>query len=65
MFMRARVVGGDVLFLTVDFAYALRSHAPPYIEQKRAGAAGEIKHAGKMFFGAGAGILAVQRHNTG
>ena len=57
-----QVIGGDVLFLTVDFAYALRAHAPPYIEQKRTGTAGEIKHAGKMLFGACAGILAVQRH---
>ena len=39
------VVGGDVLFLPVDFADAVRPHALAHVEQQRAGAAGEVEHA--------------------
>ena len=41
------VVGGDVLFLPVDLADAVRPHALAHVEQQRARAAGEVHHAGQ------------------
>lgn len=59
------VVGGDVLFLAVDFADAVRAHPFPHIQQQRAGAAGEIEHAAEVLYRAGLGLLTVERDNAG
>jgi hypothetical protein len=55
-----QVVGGDVLFLPVDHADAVRPHLLAHVQQQRAGAAGEVQHAIQLFLFAGGGVLAVQ-----
>ena len=59
------VVGGDVLFLAVDLADAVRPHALAHVEQQGAGAAGKVQHAFQRFFLPGLGFLAVQGDDGG
>ena len=59
------VVCGDVLFLPIDFADAVRSHALAHIQQQRTRTACEVEHAGEPFFLACRGLLAVERHDRG
>ena len=59
------VVGGDVFFLPVDHADAVRPHAPAHVEQERAGAAGEIQHVLQAVPLACGRVLAVERDDAG
>ena len=59
------VVGGDVLFLPVDLADAVRPHALAHVQQQRAGAAGEVEHAVQPSSLAGRRLLAVERDDGG
>ena len=60
-----QVVGGDVLFLAVDLADALRPHAFAHVQQQGAGAAGKVQHAFQPLLRAGLRFLAVQRDDGG
>jgi hypothetical protein len=60
-----QVVGGDVLFLAVDLADAVRPHALAHVQQQRARAAGKVQHAVQMRTLAGRRFLAVQRDDGG
>ncbi|MNN94973.1 hypothetical protein D3C81_2137040 [compost metagenome] len=40
-----QVIGGNVLFLTVNLANAMRPHAFAHIQQQRAGTAGKVQYA--------------------
>ncbi|QEG33340.1 hypothetical protein Pr1d_06010 [Bythopirellula goksoeyrii] len=61
----AEVVGGDVLFLPVDFADTAASlhHAVPDVQEQGARTAGEVEHAIQALAGAGLGCLAVEGDN--
>ena len=61
------VVGGDVLFLAVDFANGAADlvHLLAHIEKQRAGAASEVQHALQPLLGPGLRFLAVQRDDGG
>ena len=59
-----QVVGGDVLFLPVDFADAVGAKPFAHVQQQRTGAAGKIEHAFQLFLLAGGGFLAVQRDDA-
>ncbi len=62
-----QVVGGDVLFLPVDFANgAVRVfHPVPHIQEQGAGPAGEIEHALQPLLRPGLWFLTVQRDDSG
>lgn len=60
-----QVVGGDVVFLSVDFADAVLAHAFADVEEEGAGAAGEVENAVEVFPLAGFGFLAVEGDDGG
>jgi hypothetical protein len=43
----------------------VRPHALAHVQQQRAGAAGEVEHAGQAFFLAGGGFLAIEGDDDG
>jgi len=43
----------------------VRPHALAHVKQPRAGAAGEVEHAGEAVFLAGGGLLAVEGNDCG
>jgi hypothetical protein len=59
------IVGGDVFFLPIDLADAMRAHPLAHVEQQGAGAAGEIEDAAEVRHLAGRGVLAVERDDRG
>ena len=59
------VVSGDVLFLSVNLADAMRPHAFAHVEQQGAGAAGEVEDADEAVFLTRLRFLAVDGDNGG
>ena len=60
-----KVVCSNVIFLTINFAYAFCSHAVSHVEQQRTRAAGKIQYAGMVPLLTSFGLLAVQCDNSG
>ena len=61
------VVGGDVFFLTKDFADGATGifHALAHVEDQRAGAAGHVEHTVEAFFDPGFRFLTVEGDDGG
>ena len=57
------VVGGDVLFLPINLADAIRTHALSHVEKQGAGAAGKVEDFLQSRLLASGGFLAVERDN--
>lgn len=61
------VVGGDIVFLPVEFAddSVVAQDMPAYVEEEGAGAAGEVEHAVEVFARASFGGLAIEGDDAG